>query len=172
MTTVSVTPLNGNVVERFSGDFDQCIDFRALQNPKRYASKKQCPLFQFAELGKLKSAAGSYRNWANVITMHAVVGDYDGGVVPLDEAADMLDGVCDAAFYTTPSHRREEPRWRVIAPLTKPVEPNAILPFSVKLNTLLGGILAPESADFARGFFFGAITGQDYQFRRVYGELP
>jgi hypothetical protein len=49
--------------------------------------------------------------------------------------------------YTTPSHRREEPRWRVIAPLTNPIEPNALLPFATRLNYLLKGILAPESAD-------------------------
>lgn len=165
--TVTTTKLNGRVAKRFSGDFDACINFLGLRNPKLYPGKKDCPLFQFAELGAIRTPKGSLRNWANVQRVYAVVGDYDDGKVTLDEAADKLERICEAAFYTTPSHTASSPRWRVIARFANPVEPKDLERYALRLNGMLGGILAPETLDFSRGFFFGAIEGQAYQFRYV-----
>jgi RecA-family ATPase len=101
----------------------------------------------------------------------AVVGDYDGQAVPLAEAASRLRQAGVAAFiHTTKRHTSAGPRYRVIAPLAEPIAASSYPAMVDCLDGVLGGILAPESWESARCYFFGRLKGVEYQFEQVDGE--
>jgi hypothetical protein len=95
------------------------------------------------------------------------VGDYDAEKVPLTEAAEALRRARIAALLvTTPSHTKERPRWRVIAPLSDPLHRNRAnaagltLADYPKLVSRLAGIfadnLAAESWTIAQSWYLGS----------------
>jgi hypothetical protein len=72
------------------------------------------------EFGENATEKGSLRHAGNILAVCGVEGDYDTGQVPLPAAAEKLRlaGV-RAVLYTSPSHKPEAPRWRVLAPLSR-----------------------------------------------------
>lgn len=117
-----------------------------IESPKVYRDKAACPLIMLAELGDRATENGSLRHAGNILAVHGIEGDYDAGAVSIDAAAEKLcmAGV-RAVLYTTPSHRAEAPRWRVLAPLSGAYLPRERERFVARLNGVLGAILAPES---------------------------
>lgn len=117
-----------------------------LTHPTEYSSKKNCPLLKLATFGNERSPNGSLRHTQNMATVTGIEADYDGEQVSIEQAARLLtDAAIAALLYTSPSHTPERPRWRVLAPLAQahPVAERRRLVGT--LNTVLGGILAPES---------------------------
>ena len=76
-----------------------------------------------------------------------------------------------AVIYTTASHRLEAPRWRVVAWVAKPIAPADYFDLVSLLNGVLGGILAPESWDAWRIYYYGPVQGVEYVVEEVKG-LP
>jgi len=101
------------------------LEFAALvarvANLSTYAAKSDCPLIKLARFGEQRTAAGSLRHDGNVLEVSGVEGDHDAGTLALADAAGRCAQAGIAAvFYTTPSHTPERPRWRVLAPLSRP----------------------------------------------------
>lgn len=160
---VTVTTLHGGTADTHDGTFDACLAYLRLADPVERDRKDMCPLFQFADLGEQRSKRGSLRNRDNVLRLHAIVGDYDGGLVPMRDAVAIARAHdLRAAFYTTPSHTPHAPRWRVIADLGQTIAPSSYAHWAAVLNGLFGGILAPESEDYWRGFYYGRVRGVEY----------
>lgn len=129
------------------------------------ATKDDLPLF------KLATFAGDYRSNDTLETVSGIEGDYDGEVIQPDAAATLLQAACIASLiYTTPSHRPDAPRWRVLCPLSRPMvasERHAVL---ARLNGALGGILAVESFVPSQAYYVGASArGEPVQSWRVEG---
>lgn len=101
-----------------------------------------------------------------------VEGDYDAGEVSVDEAEQRLHAAgVKAVIYTTASHTPERPRWRVLAPLSGPVEPSRRAHYVSLLNDALGGgILAPESWVLSQVHYIGQVAGVAYEARVIEGE--
>lgn len=61
-----------------------------------------------------------YRDSQNFVARHAITFDFDH--VTIDTWGDVLNAWCDTAFaiYTTFSHRPDQPRFRVVMPLSRP----------------------------------------------------
>lgn len=105
-----------------------------------------------------------------VLHVDALCGDYDGGEVTLEEAGRRLTAAgLQACLYTTRRHTPAAPRWRVLAPLSGPIEQHEHQALLDLLNGALGGILAPESWDWVRSYFYGRVAGVDYRFKAVDG---
>lgn len=122
-------------------------------NSPTVATKGGLPLI------KLATFTGDYRNDANAQCIYGIEGDYDAGLIQPDCAAAMLQAAGIEAFiYTTPSHTPDKPRFRVLCPLSQPIQPAKRHPIVARLNGVLGGILAEESFRLSQPFYVGALV--------------
>lgn len=117
-------------------------------------SKDNLPLL------KLATFSGDYRKNDSLEAICGIEGDYDGEVVqPADAAAQLQRAGIAALIYTSPSHRSEAPRWRVLCPLSLPVTPSERHALAARLNGALGGSLARESFTASQPYYVGAVQG-------------
>lgn len=109
---------------------------------------------------KMATFSGDHRSDANLEAIFGVEGDYDAGVVqPAAAAAALQAAGIIALVYTSPSHRSDTPRWRVLCPLSQlrgPMDRHGLV---ARLNGVLGGILAPESFTGSQAFYVGSVAG-------------
>jgi hypothetical protein len=130
-----------------------------LRTAGGFPTKAACPWIKLAVFGDRRSAKGSLRHDANVVQITGVEGDYDGEVIQPDEAVLRLERAgIKACVYTSPRHRPEAPRWRVLAPLSRPMSPDARAALLARVNGALGGILASESFTLSQSYYFGAVA--------------
>ncbi len=165
MTALTWTELpdkSGTSMTTHTGDWPAMV-YR-LTNVGTYPSKTSCPWIKGASFGTKRSAQGSLRTNANVVEVFSIEADYDGEVMPIDEAQNWLElfGV-KGALYPSPSSTTDKPRWRVICPLSKPHQPAARVALVAQLNGIFGGVLAGESFTLSQGFYFGATPTNDYR---------
>lgn len=146
-------------------------DFCGMLREVPEAQKKaDLPLLSFCRYGEEISKRGSVRHSGNVVEVTGIEGDYDDGEVSLDEAFDrLIRGGIGAVLYTSPSHTELQPRWRVIAPLSKRVATEERRRLAGILNAALGGILARESFQLSQSFYYGRVSGCDYDVRHTDG---
>lgn len=150
-----------------------------LSMPKRFEHKESAPLIKLAVFKEDRVtqalAADGYRSprcAVNIDYLTGVEGDYDAGEMDLFEAATLLEAAKIECFlHTTPSHRPEAPRWRVLAPVdgTAPLDQRRAL--LDRVNTALGGVLSQESYASAQAFYIGTVRGAPYEWMHVRGEL-
>lgn len=151
------------------------LSLRQLQdrlNSTTARDKAALPLVKLATFGDARTEKGnSLRHDANLLRVSGVEGDYDAGAVSPQAAAERLRQAGIAALiYTTPNHTAETPRWRVLAPLARPVAPAEREALCARLNGALGGILATESFTPSQSFYFGAVTGRPVESVLVEGQ--
>jgi putative DNA primase/helicase len=143
----------------------------AVSNPREYDAKEHMPLIKLATFGDTRTDAGSLRHDGNVRGVYGVEGDYDRGIVSVDEAVRALrDASIEAVVYTTPRHSPEQPRWRVLAPTSQPCSAKSRRELAGVLNAALNGILAVESFSLSQSFYFGKVRGREYRAERVRGD--
>lgn len=125
------------------------------------AEKSRLPLLKLGAYGNDASEKGTLRHNANLRTIEGVEADYDGEVLSMARAAAMLDRAgLDAVLYTSPSHRPDAPRWRVLCPTSRTLDPAERERLMARLNGALGGELARESFTLSQTYFYGGIKGQ------------
>ena len=128
-------------------------------------TKGELPWLKLAVFGNTLSKKGSLRHNANVLEITGIELDYDGEKIPFDVVLTALQELrIRALFYTSPSHKADAPRWRVVCPTAKllPVEVRAKL--VAKLNGSLKDKLgitrheklaADESFRLSQSFYYG-----------------
>ena len=160
---------SGKVIDQKSGTWsDFCATFT---DPPEYAAKASMAWFKGATFGTVSGPGGSLRHDANVLEVYTVEGDYDAGIVSLEAAAAMAEAAgTEVFFYTTASHTPERPKWRAIAPLSKPCMPGERRHHVGVLNAALGGILATESFVLSQSYYWGRLAGAEYRTAHVEGE--
>lgn len=131
--------------------------------PRRVAARKDgLPLIKLGAFGDLATAKGSLRHNANVLAIEGIEGDHDAGTVSADDARARLEVAGLAGLiYTTPSHRPDKPRWRVLCPLSHPHDPEDRERLCARLNGALAGALQGESFNLSQAYFYGRVTGGD-----------
>jgi hypothetical protein len=157
--------------KRVPMDWEKLVEH--VRNPaKTYPSKADCPLLKLATFGTKATEAGCLRHDGNIETITGVEGDYDGEVVPITDAAQMMaDAHIECVLYTSPSHTPQAPRWRVLVPLSKPCAPAARAAYLARVNGVLGGILGPESFTLSQSYYIGRVAGAPYQMQQIRGEF-
>jgi hypothetical protein len=134
-----------------------------IEKAPTYLRKSDCPLISIAEYGDLKSDKDCLRHAANVKRIFGVEIDYDGEMMPMEEAANILHGAgILSCLYTSPSHRRDKPRWRVLLPLSEPAAPSQRAEFVGRVNRLLGGVATRESFTLSQSFYLGRVKDAEY----------
>lgn len=135
-------------------------DYAARLQAYRAGSKADLPLISGCRFGENRTDKGCLRHDTNVIGFSAVVAEHDAGVIPFDQALLLLktSGIV-SLVYTTPSHRPDRPRWRVIVPLASEHPPHAYGGFVDRLNGILQGVLAGESWTASQAFYCGFVEG-------------
>jgi putative DNA primase/helicase len=135
-----------------------------LTKLKRVKGKKSAPLIKFARFGDIKTDKESLRHDANVIEITGVEGDYDAEIVTPDAGLALLEAAgIRAVIVTTHSHEPDKPRWRVFAPISKPMLPQARYSLVARLNGALRGVLAGESFTLSQSYFVGGATSGEYR---------
>jgi hypothetical protein len=127
---------------------------------RRAASKAKLPFIKLATFGDQRTRKNCLRSNANVLWINGIEAEHDAGEMSLEKARERLteSGIA-AIFYTTPSHKPEAPRWRVLCPLSHPYPPEAREGLVAWLNGLLDGALAPESFTLSQSYFYGQVEG-------------
>ncbi|NLC22539.1 MAG: hypothetical protein GX771_11645, partial [Halomonadaceae bacterium] len=120
--------------------------YQWLQQLPRVKVKDQCQLIKLATFGDKRTDNYCLRHNANVLEVTGIEGDYDDGNMTPEQAVEMLEAfnlkaLIAPTFTSTP----DKPRWRVLTPLSAPIEPEARLRYIEILNGMLGGDLASES---------------------------
>jgi hypothetical protein len=135
----------------------------ALIQDTRAPTKAQLPLLKLASFGDQPGPRRSLRYDRNVTSVSGIEVDYDGGVVSLDAAVQRLReaGVL-ALVHTSPSYRPDAPRWRVLAPFSRPLMPDQRAAMVARANGALGGVGAVESFALSQAFYFGAVVGSQH----------
>ena len=167
----SVFPdLGGKTIHRIeSKPWAQLVSWIETQPDRK--GKHACPLVKLASFGQQRSEKGSLRNDDNVIEVFGVEGDYDAGEMTPEQAAERLESFgLRATIYTSWSHTPAAPKWRVLVPLSRPVEPSQRLAYAETLNGMLGGVLAPESGVLSQSYFVGRQPGADYKVLHTFGD--
>jgi hypothetical protein len=120
--------------------------------------KAKLPWLKLATFGDVRTKDGSLRHDANLREITGVEADYDGELMTFDTAAERLEKQGLAAIlYTSPSHTTSRPRWRVLCPLSEPMQPQRRAHMMGRLNGLLGGVFSRESFTLSQAFYFGSI---------------
>jgi hypothetical protein len=133
-------------------------------------SKESLEWLKGALFGNQKSERGSYRTNVNVRELTAVVVEYDGEKISFDKAIDTVKRAGLRALpYTSPSHRKRKPRWRIVFPLSCRVAPfysrdakgeNKVdrhAELVAAVNGLFDGQLAEESFTLSQSYYFGSV---------------
>ncbi|MEM5461407.1 AAA family ATPase [Paraburkholderia phytofirmans] len=145
---------------------------RLLANPPRAANKAACPWIKLARFGNVTTVKKCYRHGANILAISGLEGDYDDEQVSIPQAADRLAALgIEALFYSSGSHTRAKPRWRVVVPLSREYAPTERKRLMAVLNGALGGVLAGESFVDVQSYYFGRVDGAEFESRHVRGEF-
>jgi KaiC/GvpD/RAD55 family RecA-like ATPase len=141
-----------------------------IRNAPSYPRKDACPWISLCEYGDVRTAKNSLRHAANVRRIFGVEIDYDGEQVSIDEATARLGAAgLEAVLYTSPSHTRERPRWRVLLPLSDPAPPEKRAEFVGRANRALGGVASRESFTLSQSYYIGRVADREYETRETHG---
>jgi hypothetical protein len=149
------------------------LELGALVKSTTAAEKDSLPLFKTAIYGDVQSPRGSLRHDANVLAFTGVVADYDGEQVTFAQAVEVLRGsglLC--VVYTSPNHRVDAPRWRVVAPTSTELAPSEWNKMMRRLAGLLAfrdangsgarqTFIADESWVLSQAYYYGHVKGRD-----------
>jgi hypothetical protein len=122
------------------------------------ARKADLPWLKLARFGEQRTDKNSLRHDDNVLAISGIEGDYDGGVMTVDEVCELLtkQGLA-AVVYTSPSHTEDAPHWRVLCPTSLELAPGQRVHMVGRLNGLLGGIFSGESFTLSQSYYFGSV---------------
>jgi hypothetical protein len=126
-----------------------------------------------ASFGDTRSKRNSFRTNLNVQLLTAIVVEYDAGEISFLESVATITKVgLRALAYTSPSHRNDKPKWRVILPLSDRAVKTQHELLVAMVNGLFGGKLAPESFTRSQSYYFGSVAhNPDHQAVVVDGQF-
>jgi hypothetical protein len=140
--------------------------------------KEECPLLKTARYGERRSAKGSLRHDANVTAITGVIADYDGEELAFSQLVEQLRhaGLLSVA-YTTPSHTKERPRWRVIAMFSRELPTSEWQRMMGRLAGLLSApngaeritVIADESWALSQPYYYGGVAGRPFEIEVIDG---
>ena len=160
-----------------SGTIQSADLLKELVSPStliKSANKEDLPLFSGAHWPKNSRAAGN-----EPLSVWSVIVEHDAGSYALNPRAMSYDEAMQrlrtwgikALIYTSPSHSPEAPRWRIVCGLNDEILPSQHVTFVAALNGVLDGVLASESADIKRAWFYGRCgEAEEYRSEEVEGQ--
>ena len=150
-------------VDRFTRTKTQeVVTLRALIDrlkTTRAATKAELPWLKLAQFGDTRTDKGSLRHDGNLLHIDGVEADYDAEKITIDHArATLADAGIASIIYTSPSHTEDTPRWRVLCPTSKTMQPCDRSALVARLNGLFVGALAGESFTLSQSYYYGSVS--------------
>ena len=150
-------------------------------------TKADLPWLKLAIFGNKKSDRGTIRHDKNTKNISGMELDYDGGEMSFEDACVKLDEMkIKALIYTSPSHMKSNPRWRILAPTSQPSANDLRAKLVARVNGYFDRILGKhrESFTLSQAYYFGlaldnsdpdhqcaVFDGDDYQFIDLRNDL-
>jgi hypothetical protein len=129
--------------------------------------KEKLPWLKLAIFGTKRTNKNSLRNDANIETITGCELDYDNEKVGFDDALRAVQAMhIHALLYTSPSHSPAAPRWRILAPTSKPLPPEMRAKLVARLNGSLKAecgidvIAAHESFTLSQAYYYGWVMNK------------
>lgn len=144
------------------------------------ASKAKLPFLKLACFGDKRSprkkngrGGNCLRNDDNVVEITGIELDYDGKVMPFEEAIAIVEQAkLHALLYTSANYKAEKPKWRIVLPTSCALPPPEREKHVARVNGLFGGIFADESFVLSQSYYYGAINGNpDHRAEIVEGDF-
>jgi hypothetical protein len=161
---VHVTFFRDFAAKDYTTDNLTLLDLRERVLNASARKKDNLPWLKLATFGNNRSQKASLRHDANVQRITGIEIDYDIEEVPFANALTALNGLqIGALLYTSPSHSSDKPRWRVLAPTSKPLAPELRAKLVAQLNGALKAKLAvdtvakSESFALSQAFYYGWV---------------
>lgn len=159
MITFAVFPTLSADPIAYQGTWQQLVDF-VRHAPASPNDDHNSPLIKLATLGTERSPKGHLCHDANITAVYGIEGDYDAGHMPPEQAVAMLQlAGLQCLIFTTKRHTASAPRWRILCPLSKPYAPADRKYWAERLNTLVCGVLAPETGRLTQRYYYGPRAG-------------
>src|SRR6516164_8675900 len=161
---VHVTFFPDFAAKSYTTDVLTLLDLRERVLNASARKKDNLPWLKLAVFGNERSQKGSLRHDANVDRITGIEIDYDIEEVAFADALTALNELhVTALLYTSPSHSSDKPRWRVLAPTSKPLAPELRAKLVAQLNGALKAKLAvdtvakSESFALSQAFYYGWV---------------
>lgn len=123
-------------------------------------TKEKLPWLKCAEFGETKTAKGSLRNDANVVSVSGLELDYDEKLISIQEVVAKLEKLgIRALTYTSPSNKKTEFKWRVVAPFSQELPPKERAKYAKRLAGALGIAFDKASFTLSQSFYYGRALG-------------
>jgi putative DNA primase/helicase len=129
--------------------------------------KGKLPWLKLASFGTDRSANGSLRHDANVTEITGCELDYDGEQISFADALTALNALrIHALIHASPSHSDAAPRWRILAPTSKPCPPLMRAKMVARINGYLKSqlgaatIASAESFTLSQAYFYGWVMNK------------
>jgi hypothetical protein len=145
------------------------------------ATKNALPWLKGARFGAKKKPKSSGKDptslrWdGNVTGVDLIELDYDQEVMSLDEAVATINAMnVRALIYTTPSHTKNAPRWRLLLPTSSQLRPEMRAKLCARVNGRFGNIFASESFVLSQSYYFGLArnnTAPDHRVEIIDGRM-
>lgn len=124
-------------------------------------AKERLPWLKLAKFGSKRTGKNCLRHNANVVAVTGGEGDYDGEEVSFTKAVALLrKAEVKSLVYTSASHTEERPRWRVVFPSSRDLDPGDRERMVARVNGALGGILGAESFTLSQAYYYGSVEGR------------
>jgi predicted P-loop ATPase len=143
--------------------------------------KAKLPWLKLAKFGTKRTDKNSLRHDGNVLEITGIELDYDIEQISFDNAVKAVEAMgIHALLYTSASHTPDKPRWRVLAPTSRPCAPELRYRLVARLNGFLKATLKVEviakSESFAlsQSFYYGWVCDSpkpDHRAEVVYGSF-
>src|SRR5205085_3863438 len=129
--------------------------------------KGKLPWLKLAVFGKKRTDKNSLRHDANVLEITGIELDCDDEKIGFDDAVNAVRAMgISALVYTSPSHSPDAPRWRIVAPTSKPCPNEMRAKLVARVNGYLKKALgvdqvaAPESFALSQAYYYGWVMSK------------
>ena len=154
------------------GDLADLIRSTNRNGPTVDEAKATLPWLKLAAFGNARTPKGSRRFDKNVLSISGAEIDYDREEMSFDDAVELLEKAgLGALIYTSPSFAAERPRWRILAPTSANLAPERRAALVARLNGVIRGGAAAESAKLSQSYYFGSTNNNPlHQVEIIEGE--
>lgn len=164
LAKVHVTFFKDFAAKSYTTDTLTLFDLQARIQNASAREKDKLPWLKFAVFGSKRSDHGCLRNDQNVLEITGCEIDYDVEEVSFDDAVNAAKEMgIQGLLYTSASHSPEKPRWRLVAPTSKPCLPEMRAKLVARINGFMKAKLGVEviakSDSFAlsQSYFYGWV---------------
>jgi primase-like protein len=148
-----------NQAAKFKRESDMTLEMlRELILSTTAPKKFKLPWLKLAKFGDAKTENDCLRHNANVAHVSGVELDYDAKKMAFADAVSILKSrKIESLVYTSPTYRKEAPKWRVLCPFSKNLPPTLRSAMAARVNGVFRGIFSRESFVLSQAYYYGSV---------------